>query len=60
MEEEVNILAPNLLDSSRCSPLNRRMHPTKNLCAKILGFLGTYGKEKDTIESQEDLKAMNQ
>jgi hypothetical protein len=60
VEEKVIILAPTLLDSSRCSPLNRVMHLTKNLCANILDFLGIYGKDKDTVESWEHLKAMNQ
>jgi hypothetical protein len=35
------------------------MHLTKNLCINIIGFLGIYGKDKYTLESQEDLKAMN-
>ena len=30
------------------------MHPTKNLCVNILGFLGLYGKSKDTLEARED------
>ena len=30
------------------------MHLTKNLCVNILGFLGLYGKSKDTPEVQED------
>jgi hypothetical protein len=36
------------------------MHLPNNLCTNILGFLGIYGKDKDTIESQKDLKVMNQ
>lgn len=35
------------------------MHLTKNIFINLLGFLGTYGKNKDTLESQEDLKGMN-
>ena len=30
------------------------MHLTKNLCVNILGFLGVYGKTKDTTEARED------
>ena len=27
------------------------MHITKNLCVNVLGFLGVYGKGKDTLEA---------
>jgi hypothetical protein len=30
------------------------MHVTKNLCVNLLGFLGVYGKIKDTPEARED------
>ena len=30
------------------------MHLTKNLCVKLLGFLGVYGKSKDTPEARQD------
>ena len=30
------------------------MHMTKNICVNILGFLGLYGKSKDTPEARED------
>jgi hypothetical protein len=30
------------------------MHLAKNLCVNILGFLGLYGKSKDTPEARED------
>jgi hypothetical protein len=30
------------------------MHVTKNLCVNLLGFLGMYGKTKDTPEARED------
>nr|AAT85225.1 hypothetical protein [Oryza sativa Japonica Group] len=36
------------------------MHLTKNLCVKLLGFLGVYGKSKDTLEARNDLKHMEQ
>ena len=30
------------------------LHVTKNLCINLLGFLGVYGKTKDTPEARED------
>ena len=36
------------------------MHLTKNLCVTVLGFLGTYGQGKDTLEARRDLKEMKQ
>ena len=36
------------------------MHLTKNLCVNLLGFLGVYGKSKDTHEAHNDLKHMEQ
>ena len=30
------------------------MHVTKNLCVNLLGFLGVYGKTKDTPEARQD------
>jgi len=36
------------------------MHLTKNLCVNLLGFLGTYGQAKDTLEARRDLKEMKQ
>jgi hypothetical protein len=30
------------------------MHLTKNLCVNLLGFMGVYGKHKDTPEARED------
>jgi hypothetical protein len=36
------------------------MHLMKNLCVNLLGFLDTYGQEKDTLEARRDLKEMNQ
>ena len=36
------------------------MHLTKNLCMNVLGFLGTYGQGKDTLEARHDLKEMKQ
>src|SRR4051812_30865575 len=34
------------------------MHVTKNLCVNLLGFLGVYGKTKDTPEARENQQIM--
>jgi len=60
VEEEVNILGPVLLGSIRCRHAIDVMNLTKNLCMNLLGFLGTYGKDKYTLESRRDLEAMNE
>ena len=36
------------------------MHLTKNLCVNLLGFMGVYGKPKDTLEAQEDLQCLKE
>ena len=36
------------------------MYLMKNLCMNLLGFLGTYGQRKDTLEARRDLKEMKQ
>ena len=36
------------------------MHVTKNLCVNLLGFLGVYGKTKDTAEAREDLQHLHE
>ena len=36
------------------------MHLTNNLCVNLLGFLGVYGKPKDTLEARQDLQRMKQ
>ena len=47
------------LSSSRlCEPPIDVMHVTKNLCVNLLGFLGVYGKTKDTPEAREDQQRM--
>jgi hypothetical protein len=34
------------------------MHVAKNVCVNLLGFLGMYGKIKDTPEAREDQQRM--
>jgi hypothetical protein len=36
------------------------MHGTKNLCVNLLGFLGLYGKTKDTREARQDQKLIKE
>jgi hypothetical protein len=36
------------------------MHLTKNLCVNLLGFMGVYGKAKDTLEARQDLQCMKE
>ena len=36
------------------------MYLMKNLCVNLLGFLGTYGQSKDTVEARRDLKETKQ
>jgi hypothetical protein len=33
------------------------MHVMKNLCINLIGFLGVYGKTKDTIEARQELQS---
>jgi hypothetical protein len=36
------------------------MHLTKNIYVNLLGFMGVFGKPKDTLEAREDLKRMKE
>ena len=36
------------------------MHLTKNLCVNLLGFMGVYGKSKDSLEARQDLQYMKE
>jgi hypothetical protein len=36
------------------------MHLTKNLCVNLLGFMGVYGKPKDSFEARQDLHGMKE
>jgi hypothetical protein len=36
------------------------MHLTKNLCVNLLGFMGVYGKPKDSLEARQDLQRMKE
>jgi len=60
VEEEVYIVGATLLGSLGDRNAIDVMHLTKNLCVNVLGFLGTYGQGKDTLEARRDLKEMKQ
>ena len=34
------------------------MHLTKNHCVNLIGFLGVYRKNKDTLEARQELQQM--
>ena len=36
------------------------MHLTKNLCVNLLGFMGVYGKPKDSLEARQNLQGMKE
>jgi hypothetical protein len=36
------------------------MYLTKNLCVNLLGFMGVYGKAKDTLEVRQDLHCIRE
>jgi hypothetical protein len=36
------------------------IHLTKNLCVNVLGFMGVYGKAKDTLEARHDLQCLKE
>ena len=60
MEEEIYILdLPYWKDLEVRSSIDV-MHVTKNLCVNLLGFLGVYGKTKDTPEAREDLQRLHE
>ena len=60
MEEEIYILGPALLERPRGPLRIDVMHVTKNLCVTLLGFLGVYGKTKDTPEARDDLQRLHE
>ena len=35
-------------------------HLTKNLCVNLLGFMGVYGKPKDSLEARQDLQRVEE
>ncbi|WVZ75778.1 hypothetical protein U9M48_023810 [Paspalum notatum var. saurae] len=53
--EELLLLRTEVLDV--CHTIDM-MHVTKNLCVNLLGFLRTYGKNKDTLEARDDMAAL--
>jgi hypothetical protein len=56
--KEVNILASILLKGIIYPSHYRHNAPHKNIYVNILGFLGTYGKDKYTLKWQENLNEM--
>ena len=52
MEEEVHILGATLLEVLEVYSMIDVMHLTKTLCVNLLGFMGVYGKAKDTLEAR--------
>ena len=56
MEEEVHLLGATLLQVLEVRNAIDVMHLTKNLCVNLLGFMGVYGKPKDSLEARQDLK----
>ena len=36
------------------------MHLMKNLYVNLLGFMGVYGKPKDTLEARQDLRCLKE
>jgi hypothetical protein len=36
------------------------IHLTKNVCVNLLGFMGVYGKAKDTLEARQDLQCLKE
>ena len=60
MEEEVHILELPYWQVLEVRSTIDVMHLTKNLCVNLLGFMGVYGKSKDTLEATQDLQCMKQ
>ena len=58
MEEEIYILGATLFELLEVRSSIDVMHVMKNLCVNLLGFLGVYGKTKDTPEAREDQQRM--
>jgi hypothetical protein len=36
------------------------MHIMKNLCINLIGFMGVYGKTKNTLEARQELQCMEE
>ena len=60
MVEEIYILGPTLLERPRGPLFNRRDARDEEPCVNLLGFLGVYGKTKDTPEAWEDLQCLHE
>lgn len=59
MEEEIYILGPAQLERPRGPLRNRRDARDEESLCDLLGFLGVYGKTKDTPEAREDQQRMH-
>ena len=59
MEEEVHILGATYWQVLDVRSAIDVMHLTKNLCVNLLGFMGVYGKPKDALEAQQDLRCFS-
>jgi hypothetical protein len=56
VKEEIYILGATILGSPRGPLCSRRDAPEEKFCVNIPGFLGLYGKSKDTPKAREDQK----
>jgi hypothetical protein len=60
VEEEVYFLGATILEGLDVCNAIDVMHVTKNLCINLIGFLGLYGKTKDTPEAWQELQLMEE
>jgi hypothetical protein len=60
VKEEIYILGRIILKKLDIRSAIDVMHVTKNLCMNLLGFLGVYGKTKDTPEARENQQRMHE
>ena len=60
MEEEVHTMGAPILGSPGGPQRNRCDALDEESLRELLGFLGTYGQSKDTLEARRDLKETKQ